>query len=98
MYERLIPDPREELMGNEWDVIDEHPGVGGGAFPSGAAPDDDIERAILVSMKHHNDYYGGSSSNVEDEINFRILFIINQSILCLIHYKLVINNLIEMSQ
>jgi hypothetical protein len=73
VYERLIPDPREELMGNEWDVIDEHPGVGGGAFPSGAAPDDDIERAILESMKHHNDYYGGSSSNVEDEILARVL-------------------------
>ena len=25
MYERLIPDPRDELMGNEWDVMEEHP-------------------------------------------------------------------------
>jgi hypothetical protein len=24
-------------------------------------------------MKHHNDYYGGSSSNVEDEILARVL-------------------------
>lgn len=52
MYERLIPDPREELMGNEWDVLDEHPSThhgghtAGAGFGAGAPVEDDIERAI----------------------------------------------------
>lgn len=75
VYERLIPDPREELMGNEWDLMDEHPSnVGGFGGAGGAgAVDDDIERAILESMKHHNDNYVAGGSNMEDEILARVL-------------------------
>lgn len=76
MYERLIPDPREDFMLNDWDVIDEHPhhvGASDAGYGGGAAVDDDIERAILESMKHHNDNYGGSGNDVEDEILARVL-------------------------
>lgn len=79
MYERLIPDPREELMGNEWDVLDEHPSshhmgtTPGAGFGAGAAVEDDIERAILESMKHHNSHYGESGNDVEEEILARVL-------------------------
>lgn len=74
VYERLIPDPRDELMGNEWDVMEEHPmghpsGVG---FEAGAG-DDDIERAILESMKQHNNNYGGGSNDIEDELLARAI-------------------------
>lgn len=76
VYERLIPDPREELMGNEWDVMEEHPSSypTGGAVGFGAgAGDDDIERAILESMKQHTNHYGGGSNDVEDELLARVL-------------------------
>jgi hypothetical protein len=70
VYERLIPDPREELMGNEWgDMMDE----GNSSYPMGAAAgfgggavDDDIEKAILESMKQHTNHYGGGSNDIEE--------------------------------
>ena len=63
VYERLIPDPRDELMGNEWDAMDEHESssfpMGGATGFGGGADEDDIERAILESMKQHTNNYGG---------------------------------------
>ena len=70
VYERLIPDPREELMGNEWgDMMDE----GNPSYPMGAAAgfgggagDDEFEKAILESMKQHTNHYGGGSNDIEE--------------------------------
>jgi len=74
VYERLIPDPRDELMGNEWgDMMDEHnPSYPMGGGFGGGAVDDDIEKAILESMKHSNNY-GGGSNDIEDELLARAI-------------------------
>ena len=70
VYERLIPDPREELMGNEWgDMMDEgnpsYPMRAAAGFGRGAV-DDDIEKAILESMKQHTNHYGAGSNDIEE--------------------------------
>jgi hypothetical protein len=82
VYERLIPDPRDELMGNEWgeDLLDEHNpsypmggGRGAAAGFGGGAGDDDFNKALLESLKEHNNHYGGGSIDIEDELVARAL-------------------------
>jgi hypothetical protein len=47
VFDRLIPDPRGELFDNWGDDINEHPDH----VPS-ALPDDELEKAIIESMKN----------------------------------------------
>jgi hypothetical protein len=49
-YDRLIPDAHEEFQA-EWEMMEEHPPMRSHGNAAGVADDDEIQRAIIESMK-----------------------------------------------